>query len=435
LEVITLLTSAAEDPFSIDLLALVTCPASLVWNWAKELERFSPGLKAVTLTGSAAVRKKQLAELQALSPEEQRRCVVITSYDLLKRDLEIYSSLYFQYHIIDEAQYIKNFATKNAKAVNALHSGVRFALTGTPIENRLSDLWSIFHFLMPGYLGNYQQFKHQYERPIVEDKDETTTQLLHAQVRPFILRRLKQNVLKELPEKVESVVYVPLEGEQQKLYMANLAKAKLEVGNAIAEGGFETKQLEILALLTRLRQICCHPALCYEDYTGRSAKLETCMELIREAITAGHRILLFSQFTSMLSLIETELRAEGINYYLLTGQTPKATRQNLVTSFNEGTTPVFLISLKAGGTGLNLTSADVVIHFDPWWNIAAQNQATDRAHRIGQRHSVQVYKLVADGTIEDKILNLQTMKGTLADSVIQSADPESILHLLQDHVV
>ncbi|MBQ6686288.1 MAG: DEAD/DEAH box helicase, partial [Firmicutes bacterium] len=435
LEVITLLTSAAEDPFSIDLLALVTCPASLVWNWARELERFSPGLKAVTLTGSAAIRKKQLAELQALSPEEQRRCVVITSYDLLKRDLESYSSLYFQYHVIDEAQYIKNFATKNAKAVNALHSGVRFALTGTPIENRLSDLWSIFHFLMPGYLGNYQQFKHQYERPIVEDKDETTIQLLHAQVRPFILRRLKQNVLKELPEKVESVVYVPLEGEQQKLYMANLAKAKLEVGNAIAEGGFETKQLEILALLTRLRQICCHPALCYEDYTGRSAKLETCMELIREAITAGHRILLFSQFTSMLSLIETELRAEGINYYLLTGQTPKATRQNLVTSFNEGTTPVFLISLKAGGTGLNLTSADVVIHFDPWWNIAAQNQATDRAHRIGQRHSVQVYKLVADGTIEDKILNLQAMKGTLADSVIQSADPESILHLLQDHVV
>lgn len=449
LEVITLLTAAsAESKTEIptgdfnsetisdpEILALVTCPSSLVWNWAKELERFSPELKAFKISGNAAIRKKQLAELKDLPLEDQRRCVVITSYDLLKRDLAHYSDLYFQYHILDEAQYIKNFATKNAKAVNALRSRVRFALTGTPIENRLSDLWSIFHFLMPGYLGNYQQFKNQYERPIVEEKDDTASQLLHAQVRPFILRRLKQNVLKELPEKMESVIYVPLEGEQQKLYMANLAKAKLEVGSSIAEGGFETNQLEILALLTRLRQICCHPALCYEDYTGPSAKLETCMELIRESITAGHRVLLFSQFTSMLSLIENALRAEDIPYYLLTGQTPKATRQNLVTSFNEGTIPVFLISLKAGGTGLNLTGADVVIHFDPWWNIAAQNQATDRAHRIGQRRSVQVYKLVADNTIEDKILKLQAMKGTLADSIIQSVDPDSILQLFQDDFV
>jgi len=425
LEIIALLTAAAEEPIRADMtahsdvLALVVCPASLVWNWGKELERFAgERLNAVMVGGTAAVRKKQLASLTELTAEERSRTVVITSYDLLKRDVELYDLLYFRYHIVDEAQYIKNFTTKNAKAVYALHSGTRFALTGTPIENRLSDLWSIFHFLMPGYLGTYQQFRNQYERPIVNEGDADASALLQNQVRPFILRRLKQKVLKELPEKVESVVYVPLEGEQEQLYMANLAKAKLEIGATIAEGGFETNQLEILALLTRLRQICCHPSLCYEDYRGPSAKLETCMELIHEAINGGHRILLFSQFTSMLSLIEDRLCDEGIAYYTLTGQTPKSTRQTLVTKFNEGQVPIFLISLKAGGTGLNLTGADIVIHFDPWWNLAAQNQATDRAHRLGQIHSVQVYKLVADNTIEDKILRLQSLKGNLADSVI-----------------
>ena len=262
------------------------------------------------------------------------------------------------------------------------------------------------------------QFRQQYERPILEEGDEASAQLLQNQVRPFILRRLKQKVLKELPEKVESVMFVPLEGEQQKLYMANLAKVKLEVGQTICEGGFESNKLQVLALLTRLRQLCCHPALCYENYTGGSAKLEACMELIHEAINGGHRILLFSQFTSMLALIEERLKQEKIGYYLLTGQTPKSARQHLVTYFNEGRVPIFLISLKAGGTGLNLTGADIVIHFDPWWNLAAQNQATDRAYRMGQENSVQVYKLVADGTIEEKILHLQEDKGNLADAVI-----------------
>ena len=415
-------TAYSDDP---DLLALVVCPASLVWNWAKELERFAPELRAVKVSGTAAERKHQIREASEAGTEERRKTVLITSYDLLKRDVELYESLYFYYHIVDEAQYIKNFATKNAKAVNALQSGHRFALTGTPIENRLSDLWSIFHFLMPGYLGSYMQFKNQYESPIVRKGDEDVSGLLQNQVRPFILRRLKQKVLKELPEKVESVVYVPMEGEQQKLYMANLAKIKLEVGETIAEGGFETNKLEILALLTRLRQLCCHPGLCYENYHGGSSKLDTCMELIREAVNGGHRILLFSQFTSMLSLIEERLNEEGIAYYLLTGQTPKSVRQHLVTKFNEGDVPVFLISLKAGGTGLNLTGADIVIHFDPWWNLAAQNQATDRAYRMGQRNSVQVYKLVADGTIEEKILKLQENKGNLADAFV--AENNSVL--------
>ncbi|MBO4990651.1 MAG: SNF2 helicase associated domain-containing protein [Firmicutes bacterium] len=430
LEVIALLLSAAEeaaaeqgmplaeDMASTDILALVVCPASLVWNWGKELKRFAPGLSAVAISGTAAVRKKQLRQLTELPAEERRHTVILTSYDLLKRDVELYESLHFSYHIVDEAQYIKNFTTKNAKAVTALHSDHRFALTGTPIENRLSDLWSIFHFLMPGYLGSYMQFRQQYERPILEEGDEASAQLLQNQARPFILRRLKQKVLKELPEKVESVMFVPLEGEQQKLYMANLAKVKLEVGQTICEGGFESNKLQVLALLTRLRQLCCHPALCYENYTGGSAKLEACMELIHEAINGGHRILLFSQFTSMLALIEERLKQEKIGYYLLTGQTPKSARQHLVTYFNEGRVPIFLISLKAGGTGLNLTGADIVIHFDPWWNLAAQNQATDRVYRMGQENSVQVYKLVADGTIEEKILHLQEDKGNLADAVI-----------------
>ena len=433
LEIIAMLVSAAEE-FNVrdreaageeevfsddpDILALVVCPASLVWNWARELEKFAPRLRAVKVSGTAVERKKQLREAAELDPKERRRTVLITSYDLLKRDTELYSQRYFHYHIVDEAQYIKNFATKNAKAVNAVKSEHRFALTGTPIENRLSDLWSIFHFLMPGYLGSYMQFKNQYENPIVRKGDEEVSDLLQNQVRPFILRRLKQKVLKELPEKVESVVYVPMEGEQQKLYMANLAKIRLEVGMTIAEGGFETNKLEILALLTRLRQLCCHPGLCYENYHGGSSKLETCMELIHEAMAGGHRILLFSQFTSMLSLIGERLNEEGVGYYLLTGQTPKSARQHLVTHFNEGRVPVFLISLKAGGTGLNLTGADIVIHFDPWWNIAAQNQATDRAYRMGQKNSVQVYKLVADGTIEEKILRLQENKGNLADAFV-----------------
>ncbi len=427
LEMIALLVSVAQeggvgtDAFDkeiSDVLALVVCPASLVWNWQRELQRFAPQLIPVMIAGTASQRKSQLQEVKRRTVAERGALVVITSYDLLRRDVGLYDALYFHYHIIDEAQYIKNFATKNAKAVNALCSGHRFALTGTPVENRLSDLWSIVHFLMPGYLGSYQQFRQQYERPILEERDEAANELLHNQVRPFILRRLKQKVLKELPEKVESVVYVPLKGEQQKLYMANLAKVKLEVGKEIREGGFESNKLQVLALLMRLRQLCCHPALCYENYQGESAKLEVCMELIRQAINGGHRMLLFSQFTTMLSLIEAELKKEKIGYFLLTGQTPKAERQRLMTEFNEGRIPVFLISLKAGGTGLNLTGADIVIHYDPWWNLAAQNQATDRAYRMGQHNSVQVYKLVADGTIEEKILHLQEHKNQLADSVI-----------------
>lgn len=413
-------------------LALVVCPASLVLNWEKEIEKFTPALKSKAVIGTANERKAILADVFT----EKCPHVLITSYDLLKRDIAHYETMTFDYHIIDEAQNIKNHSTQNAKAVKSIRSVTRFALTGTPVENRLSELWSIFDFLMPEYLYGYTQFKERYERAIVKDGDELQMRMLKNQVEPFILRRLKSSVLKELPEKVESVLYSKMGKEQRKLYMANLAKAKLEIGKTfqddrLPQDGSEKKsgsgnsKFMILALLTKLRQLCCHPALCYEEYgvsdkEGEmgSAKLETCMELIREACEGGHKILLFSQFTSMLDIIQKQLRKENIENYLLTGSTPKEKRMEMVEAFNENEIPIFLISLKAGGTGLNLTGADVVIHYDPWWNLAAQNQATDRTHRIGQKKSVQVYKLIAEDTIEEKILKLQESKLELAESII-----------------
>lgn len=396
--------------------ALVVCPASLVLNWEEELRKFCPELKALPVIGTAAERRIMIARAQ----QEKEIDLLITSYDLLKRDIDCYEELRFYCQIIDEAQYIKNHGTKNAKSVKRIQSQVRFALTGTPIENRLSELWSIFDYLMPGYLYAYEDFKHRYETAIVRDRDDQAAEMLEKQISPFVLRRLKRNVLQELPEKMESVVYTPMEAEQSKLYMGNLAKAKLEIGRGFTDGGMETNKIVILALLTRLRQICCHPALCYEDYLGESGKLATCMELVLEAVEGGHKILLFSQFTTMLELIRSQLSKEGIATFLLTGKTSKEDRRTMVERFNlqENSPKVFLISLKAGGTGLNLTAADVVIHYDPWWNLAAQTQATDRAHRIGQKNAVQVYKLIAKDTIEEKILNMQENKRALADAVI-----------------
>lgn len=401
-------------------LALVISPASLVLNWEREFQKFAPDINVISVIGTARERKQMIKETQ-------RETVILTSYDLLRRDLEHYQKIQFDYCIIDEAQYIKNYSTQNARAVKLINSQQRFALTGTPIENRLSELWSIFDFLMPQYLFSYNKFKERYEMAIIRDKDEEKMESLKRQVSPFMLRRLKRNVLKELPEKTETVIYAKLEGEQQKLYKANLAKAKLEIGKEIKEGGFESNKIAILALLTRLRQVCCHPALCYEEYKHGSNKLDACMEIIEEAISGGHKLLVFSQFTSMLEIIEQELRTKNIQYYKLTGSTSKEKRAQLVESFNneaeetpdnEEHVKVFLISLKAGGTGLNLTAADVVIHYDPWWNIAAQNQATDRAHRIGQQKKLQVYKIIAEGTIEEKILKLQESKKDLAEAIV-----------------
>ena len=298
-----------------------------------------------------------------------------------------------------------------------INSRVRFALTGTPIENRLSELWSIFDYLMPGFLYSYDRFRRELEHPITKNEDEIAMEQLKRMVEPFILRRLKSEVLKDLPDKIEEVQYVGFDKAQQQLYDGQAVNMKQMLEEQTEENYMKSK-IRILAELTRIRQICCDPSLCFEDYSGGSAKREACMELIRSAIDGEHKMLVFSQFTSMLEMLEADLAKEKIQYYKITGSTKKEDRTDLVRRFNEDSTPVFLISLKAGGTGLNLTGADIVIHYDPWWNLAAQNQATDRAHRIGQEKTVSVYKLIAKGSIEEKILRMQEDKKALADEIL-----------------
>jgi SNF2 family DNA or RNA helicase len=408
LQMITLLANARqEDPHTV---SLIICPSSLVYNWDSEIERFAPELRTLLIIGNAAERHEKLTHYQEFD-------VLITSYDMLKRDVTQYQDLAFRYQIIDEAQYIKNHHTQAARSVRQIHSVTRFALTGTPIENRLSELWSIFEYLMPGFLYPYQYFKNEIEQPIVEIKDEIAVNRLHQMIKPFIMRRLKQDVLQELPEKQENAVYAQMTNEQQHLYDASVLRLQKGLEDQ-SEAAFHTNKIQILAELTKLRQLCCDPSLIFDHYKGGSAKLDTCIQLIQNAIASGHKVLLFSQFTSMLDIIESRLRQENILYYRLDGSTKSEQRAQLVKDFNRNSIPVFMISLKAGGTGLNLTGADIVIHYDPWWNVAAQNQATDRAHRIGQTRTVTVYKIIARHTIEEKIMKLQEAKQELAEQII-----------------
>ena len=394
--------------------SLIVCPASLVYNWGQEFARFSPEIRVLLIAGTAKERQEQLEEQMRMEASEGAQ-VIITSYDLLKRDRAAYLGRTFEYEIIDEAQVIKNAKTQGAKAVKEISANVRFALTGTPVENRLSELWSIFDFLMPGFLYGYRKFRERYELPIVKNQDPEALTALRRMTGPFVLRRLKKDVLRELPGKEERIVYSAASGRQQKLYTASALKLK----EALAGGAWSGNgKLEVLSQLMRLRQICCDPALCFEDYTGESAKLETCVSLIASASAAGHKILLFSQFASMLERIRERLLQEGISSHLLVGATPKEERSRMVQAFASDEVPVFLISLKAGGTGLNLTAADIVIHYDPWWNVAAQNQATDRAYRIGQEKPVTVYKLILKDTIEENLLKLQNAKLALAAQVV-----------------
>ncbi|RSX51735.1 helicase [Bifidobacterium goeldii] len=396
---------------------LIVCPASLVYNWAAECARFAPELKVAAVAGNKASRAAMLADAASMD-------VLITSYDLLRRDIEDYKGLDCYCMVLDEAQYIKNRATKSAKAVRSISAKHRFALTGTPIENRLSELWSIFDFLMPGILGSYTHFRERFETPILSGDTEAQAKL-QAFVGPFILRRLKADVLKDLPEKIENVLTVQLSGEQRRLYSALEQKLRATI-NKQKDSDFAAERIQVLAQLTRLRQICCDPRLVYEDAkvsaaAGGSAKLDAIDELVESCRDAGRKMLIFSQFTSYLDLIAQRLNENGIRYDEITGSTPKKKRLELVDSFNKDDTPVFLISLKAGNTGLNLTGACVVVHADPWWNAAAQEQANDRAHRIGQQQDVNVYQIVAKDTIEERILNLQRTKKDLASRFVDDA--------------
>lgn len=421
LQVISLLLSENQEyaegkPMSR---SLIVCPTSLVYNWQKEIERFAPELSAVMVTGLSPERQRIVKE----SKEGQ---ILITSYDLLKRDEDIYKNMIFGIQVIDEAQYIKNPGTQAAKAVKKITAAFKLALTGTPIENRLSELWSIFDYLMPGFLYTYQRFREEIEIPVMSNSDANKMERLQRMIRPFILRRLKSDVLKDLPEKLEEQVYARLDGEQLALYQAQVQQMKQMIEQK-TDKEFRTQKMQILAELTKLRQICCDPGLLFEGYKGESAKTDMCMELVCNAVNSGHKILLFSQFTSMLDRLAVRLKKEGIGYYMLTGTVGKEKRMEMVECFNTDDVPVFCISLKAGGTGLNLTAADIVIHYDPWWNIAVQNQATDRAHRIGQKHVVTVYKLVSEGTIEEKIIDIQERKKLLAEQILEGDGMDSIL--------
>ncbi|MCD8151494.1 MAG: SNF2 helicase associated domain-containing protein [Clostridiales bacterium] len=410
LQIIALLLSAKERSVTEAPTSLVVAPASLVFNWGEEFARFAPEMKILLITGTQKERQEKIAACREYD-------VAVTSYDLLKRDINLYEEITFEYEVIDEAQYIKNHTTAAAKAVKVIKSRYHFALTGTPIENRLSELWSIFDFLMPGFLYTYEVFRREMETPIVKYQDEQAMQRLQKMTGPFILRRLKENVLKDLPDKLEEVRYVQFDAKQQQLYDGQVLHMRRLIASQDA-AEFNRNKLAVLTELMRLRQICCDPSLCFESYQGESAKADACMDLIQIAIDGGHRMLLFSQFTSMLDILQGRLDNANIPYYTITGSTSKQKRLELVKDFNAGNVPVFLISLKAGGIGLNLIGADVVIHYDPWWNVAAQNQATDRAHRIGQTKKVTVFKLIVRNSIEEKILALQETKRDLADQVI-----------------
>ena len=412
LQVITVLLAVRDENPEERRPSLIVSPASLVYNWKEEIRTFADSLKVVTVTGTRKERKEIIENREDAD-------VLITSYDLLKRDISMYEDAQFRFLVADEAQYIKNQNTAAAKSLKLVRADTRYALTGTPIENRLTELWSIFDFLMPGLLYSFEEFRSGIETPIVKSGDEEARERLRRMAAPFILRRKKSEVLKDLPEKLEELRYAHMESRQQKLYDGQVVRMRRKL-QTVDEADFRKGKIEILAELTHIRQICCDPSLMFEDYDGQSAKKELCLELIDSLIDGEHRALIFSQFTTMLEKLEEELKKKGIEYYKITGATPKERRIELVREFNTGTVPLFLISLKAGGTGLNLTGADVVIHYDPWWNLAVQNQATDRAHRIGQTKVVNVYKLIVKGTIEEKIVEMQESKRQLADDILQA---------------
>jgi SNF2 family DNA or RNA helicase len=394
--------------------ALIVAPTSLVHNWQSEAARFAPSLRVLALHG--LLRRGRFADIGSHD-------LIVTTYPLLVRDRDVLSVQRFHIVVLDEAQFIKNSSTQAARVARELNVRHRLCLTGTPLENHLGELWSQFNFLAPGLLGDNKTFARAYRTPIEKHGDRDRLEQLNRRLSALILRRTKEQVASELPAKTEILRTVELEGDQRDLYESIRSSVALRVRDEVARRGIAQSQIFILDALLKLRQVCCDPRLVKLDVAREvthSAKLELLMTLLPELHDEGRRVLVFSQFTSMLALIEIELRARRIEYVMLTGDTKD--RVTPVERFQSGAVPVFLISLKAGGTGLNLTAADTVIHFDPWWNPAAENQATDRAHRIGQDKPVFVYKLVALGTVEEKIMSLQYKKAQLAASILGDSE-------------
>ncbi|GAA0380510.1 DEAD/DEAH box helicase [Bacillus horti] len=383
--------------------ALIVAPASLVYNWKNEFQKFAPSLTTQVMIGKPQERVERLQN--NVVPD-----VWITSYPTLRQDIDYYKEQGFSTLIIDEAQTIKNHTTKTAKVVREITSETRFALSGTPIENSIDELWSIFQTIMPDFFPNQKDFR------------QLESEKVSRMIRPFLLRRVKKDVLKELPDKIETVTYSELTDQQKKLYITYLDRIRKESQEALQGEGFQKSRMKILAGLTRLRQLCCHPSLFIEDFKGDSGKLQQLMEIVQNAVENGKRMLVFSQFTSMLTIIKEQLAHSGMKFFYLDGQTAPKERVKLVDSFNQGDADIFLISLKAGNTGLNLTGADTVILYDLWWNPAVEEQAAGRAHRMGQKNVVQVIRLVTHGTIEEKIYELQQNKKELIETVLQSGD-------------
>nr|WP_281376078.1 DEAD/DEAH box helicase [Halomonas cerina] len=395
---------------------LVVAPTSLVGNWCAETARFAPDLEVLALQGGKAQRHRQI---EGALPGAD---LVVTTYPLLIRDLERLREVAFGLLVLDEAQAIKNAASQTARAVRELDARRALAMTGTPLENHLGELWAQLDAVAPGALGSQQWFGQHFRTPIEKEGDVVLRQRLSRRIAPLMLRRTKQQVLAELPEKTESRREITLSGSQRELYESLRLAQHQRVQQAIAERGLAGSGIVMLDALLKLRQVCCDPRLVKLDSAKkvrRSAKLDQLRELLPPLIEEGRRILVFSQFTEMLSRIGQSLERDGIPYTTLTGDTPGKTRTQRVALFQQGEIPVFLISLKAGGTGLNLTAADTVIHYDPWWNPAVEAQATGRAHRLGQQNPVFVYKLVCAGTVEERILDLQARKADLAASILE----------------
>lgn len=417
LQAIALILDYVKVNKEVRIPSIVVAPTSLIYNWENEIRKFAPSLNTIVIYGNQKDRRNLREELTFAD-------VVITSYSLVGRDIDEYAGMEFSYIFIDEAQQIKNSKTMASKAVKLIKARGRFALTGTPIENSLSELWSVFDFIMPGYLLSYRQFKELYEIPIMNYNDPKALASLNSIIKPFILRRLKSEVLYELPDKIEQKLIVEMTYEQKSAYIQCLNYSKNSIETEISEKGYNRSHIHILSALTRLRQVCCEPSVVMDDYIGESAKMLALDTIVDESIASGHRILIFSQFIKVLQLIKARLQGNNINCFYLDGSTKVQERLHLVEKFNAGKADVFLISLKAGGYGLNLTGADIVIHFDPWWNPAVEDQATDRAHRIGQTRKVEVIKLVTKGTIEEKILKLHDRKRRIAKSIIDDKNSE-----------
>jgi SNF2 family DNA or RNA helicase len=407
--------------------SLIVCPTSLLYNWKEEFLKFNPELKVVVIDGVPANRKKLIDIVKQYH-------VVITSYSLLQKDVEHYRQVHFSYIVLDEAQNIKNRSTRNAKSVKLIEAEHRLILSGTPIENSLDELWSLFDFLMPGFLSSYDRFVEKYIR-IPGPEQIKNLEYLRKKVAPFILRRMKVDVLDDLPPVSEIPYHCQLSETQQELYISYATSARDELTKLVERDGFDKVQIHVLATLTRLKQICCHPAIFAKERAeqGDSAKYDMLLELLQSLIENRRKTVIFSQYTRMLQIMREDFEKKGIKFVYLDGSSKN--RLEIVKQFNEDKNVlVFLVSLKAGGTGLNLTGADTVIHYDMWWNPAVENQATDRVHRIGQKKSVSVYKLITLNTIEEKIVNLQQRKKGLVKKVV-STDEEAITKLTWEDVL